>query len=307
MTAVTPRRFRYERGSAILIGLLGAGFLVAAGFFLWSALAAGPAAAPQVVLTVVTGAIGALLIAVGVHRRRQVIEVSSAGIRFGPVGGFIPWNLIRGVALEPFRGRIKLLDQAHRTVGVIPAGFDNEGVLLYTIASQAISSVDPIPERFEGAGGRRSWLFVLLPVWYIAKINFTRLAVAPLRVWIVVVGVLALLVWKIRDALGRTGAFEIRVDRNGIGYAGRGGEFDLRWPEVRTMQLLSSGQDGLTLAMDLFEGRPKRIPLSGVDLIPLLGAIRQHGGPLYGRMLLDPEAHPALAESDPASLSSPRS
>lgn len=290
MTAVQARQFRYERGSALLVGLLGAGFVGFGGFFLWRGLAVVQAGATLVVLGLVTGGIGVLLVGVGIHRRRQLIEILPTGIRFKRDGEVTPWSEIRGVALEPFRGRTKLLDRDRRTVGVIPAGFDNEGVLLYTIASQTIGSVDPIPERFAGAGGRWSWLFVLLPVWYIAKLNFTRLAVAPLRVWVLVAGMLVFLVWKIREALGRTGAFEIRVDRNGVGYSGRGGDFECRWPEVRAMQLVSSGQDGLTLAMDLFEGRPKRIPLSGVDLIPLLGAIRQHGGPLFERMLLDPKA-----------------
>lgn len=283
------KRYGYERGSAILMGGLGALFIGAGIFgFGWLAIWGGGAKLASTIFGAITACIGVVLVGKALERTRRPIHTSAAGIQFLPGEAVVPWDQIGALSLSPIAGALKVWDRSGRRVGEVPPGFDDDGELYLALANAAVDNAGPAATVFKGRAGWRSWLWLLFPVGYLLNMNYAALLSAPLRGLVVTAGLLALFLWKLWDSLKATGAREVRVDRAGVGYKGRGAEWEARWDQVQELTMVTDARDGFKIAILDTDMKRRDLPLAGIPLVPVLAAIRAHGGRHWERLFLVP-------------------
>lgn len=288
------RRYSYERGSAILMGGLGALFIGVGIFgFGWLAAWGGAPKLASAIFGAISACIGLILVGKALERTRRPIHTSAAGIQFRPGEAVLPWDQVGALAYSPLAARLKVWDRSGRLAGEVPPGFDDDGELHLALANAATDNAGAPATVFTGKPGWGSWLWLLVAMGYLLKVNYSALLAAPLRVLLVNLGLLALLLWKVWDAMKSTGAREIRIDHGGLGYQGRGAGWEARWDQVQEMTMVTNAREGFTIAILDTDGKRRDLPLAGVPLVPVLAAIRAYGGGHWDRLFLSPRTRRA--------------
>jgi hypothetical protein len=289
--------FRIAPSGPIAFGILGCLTLIfAADLVTRSAGDAWSRPVPLIILTVfAAGGVGLLWAAIRQARFRLVVD--HAGVHLPTIEGPIPFGQIVALKSTPFGLGIRLLDHEARTLGVIPGQIREyrRALLLISLGMERGGGRE-VETRFEGSHGWLGLLGLVVGVAYLFR-EFDPRAVDGLRLApaIVAAGLLAVGLYKIIQLWRGTGMYELAIDGQGLRLRGRGGEWEHRWGEVKSVEAILEPGRGMPVSVRVIttEDEIRLIPLRGVELHGVLQALRAFGGPA-ARSLTPPADRPEI-------------
>lgn len=234
--------------------------------------------------------IGVGMIVNSIARLRVLVSLSNEGIRFSRRGRTIPWGQVGAIRSGRFGAVANLVDHQGSILGAIPHDIEEFDRAILLVSEHILGiGAGAGQTQFEGSYGGVAWLALIAvaaaSLWELDLRRFPSFRGPAILTALVL---LALVAFKVARLWRRTGEYRFSIDREGVCFDGRIGEWNARWGEIQDVTLVLGGlpQGGYAgVVLRCTDGRRKEIPLRKIELLPVLVALRRFGGNAAGPLV----------------------
>jgi hypothetical protein len=222
--------FRMPAGGGWVLGLLGGCFIIFAGVMAGIGSGELNLNAGTLIAVLISLPAGLVMIGTAVQRARYRLIIAPEGVRFGAEAELTQWASVGSLRFSPIRNELRVFDRNEIFVGKVSGGIAHfDRAALHLVRAATVDAAET-PQTFTGHHGFWGWLGFLLVLGYLVKgIRYERLPLVRGVAWIWIGLFLFILLWKLRDSWKSTGRVELTIDRMGLTFRGRAGDWSARW------------------------------------------------------------------------------